>query len=338
MRAGTHAPSIRRNPKGGLTPADEAGEVAIMSDREPLDRFRGCLLGLAVGDALGTALEFSPPGTFEPVHDIVGGGPFDLKPGEWTDDTSMALCLAESLIEKRGFDPVDQLERYLRWRDEGYCSVTGRCFDIGNTVAASLRRFETTREPYPGSTDPASAGNGSIMRLAPVVMFYASVPRKAIDFAAASSRTTHRAREAVDACRYMASLMVGLLNGRAREDVLSADYEAVPGLWDAEPLTRTVAKIRRGSFKERMPPQVRGSGHVIASLEAALWALWRSSSFEEGALAAVNLGDDADTTGAVYGQIAGAAYGLSGIPAGWLDKLAWRERIHATADALCPAP
>ena len=309
-----------------------------MTEGKVLDRFRGCLLGLAVGDALGTALEFSAPGTFEPIHGIVGGGPFDLNPGEWTDDTSMALCLAESLIEKRGFDPIDQLERYLRWRDEGYCSVRDRCFDIGNTVVASLRRFEATREPYPGSADSSSAGNGSIMRLAPVVMFYASSSRKAIDFAAASSRTTHRTIEAVDACRYMASLMVGLLNGRARDEVLAADYEAVPGLWDTEPLARTVAKIRRGSFKERMPPQIRGTGHVIASLEAALWAFWRSSSFEEGALAAVNLGEDSDTTGAVYGQIAGAAYGLEGIPAGWLDKLAWRERIQATADALCPAP
>jgi ADP-ribosyl-[dinitrogen reductase] hydrolase len=302
-----------------------------------LDRFRGCLLGLAVGDALGTTLEFAPPGTFEPIHDIVGGGPFGLKPGEWTDDTSMALCLAESLIEKHGFDPTDQLERYLRWRDEDYCSPTGRCFDIGNTVAASLQRFEATREPYPGSADPGSAGNGSIMRLAPVVMFYASSPRKAIDYAAASSRTTHRAVEAVDACRYMASLMVGLLNGRTKDEVLAPDYEAVPGLWDREPLARTVAKIRRGSFRERTPPQIRGSGYVIASLEAALWAFWKASSFAEGALVAVNLGEDADTTGAVYGQIAGAAYGSSGIPADWLDKLAWRDRIQAIADALCPS-
>jgi ADP-ribosyl-[dinitrogen reductase] hydrolase len=304
---------------------------------ERLDRFRGCLLGLAVGDALGTTLEFEPPGTFEPIRDIVGGGPFGLKPGEWTDDTSMALCLAESLIEKRAFDPTDQLERYLRWRDEGYCSPTGRCFDIGNTVASALRRFEITREPYPGSADTGSAGNGSIMRLAPVVMFYASSPRKAIDFAAASSRTTHRAREAVDACRYMGSLIVGLLNGQAKDEVLARGYEAVPGLWDHEPLAPTVARIRRGSFRERMPPQIRGGGHVIASLEAALWAFSISSSFAEGALAAVNLGDDADTTGAVYGQIAGAAYGLSGIPAGWLGKLAWRDRIQAIADALCPA-
>jgi ADP-ribosylglycohydrolase len=137
-----------------VTPADEAGDVAIMSGGEPLDRFRGCLLGLAVGDALGTALEFSPPGTFAPIHDIVGGGPFDLKPGEWTDDTSMALCLAESLIEKRGFDPIDQLERYLRWRDEGCCSATGHA-DTEHGLCPALRG--RARAP---AAPTGSAGNG----------------------------------------------------------------------------------------------------------------------------------------------------------------------------------
>jgi ADP-ribosyl-[dinitrogen reductase] hydrolase len=298
------------------------------------DRARGCLLGLAVGDALGTALEFRPPGSFTPIEDIVGGGPFHLRPGEWTDDTAMALCLARSLIEKDAFDPIDQLERYVRWRDEGYMSCTGSCFDIGNTVAAALQRFARTREPYCGDPDPRAAGNGSIMRLAPVVIRYAANPRKGIDYAAASSRTTHRAEEAVDACRYMASLLVGLLEGRSKETVLHESYEAVAGLWDNEPLARRIARIRRGSFKIRNPPQIRATGYVIASLEAALWAFWRSSSFREGALVAVNLGDDADTTGAVYGQLAGAAYGASGIPAEWLAKLAWRDRIEEMAETL----
>jgi ADP-ribosylglycohydrolase len=140
------------------------------------DRYRGCLLGLAVGDALGTTLEFKPPGTFEPITDMMGGGPFGLLPGQWTDDTSMALCLAESLIACRGFDPVDQLTRYCRWYREGHLSSTGRCFDIGNTVRAAVERFGRTGEPYPGPTDPRSAGNGSLMRLAPVPLFFAEHP------------------------------------------------------------------------------------------------------------------------------------------------------------------
>src|SRR5574341_1380286 len=139
---------------------------------EPIDRYRGCLLGLAVGDALGTTLEFKPPGSFDPIEDMVGGGPFGLQPGEWTDDTSMALCLAESLIERRGFDPVDQLDRYVRWWREGHLSSNGRCFDIGTTTAAALLRFERTRELWCGAEDPRTAGNGSIMRLAPVPLFF----------------------------------------------------------------------------------------------------------------------------------------------------------------------
>src|SRR5579871_4967454 len=132
-----------------------------------LDRYRGCLLGLAAGDALGTTLEFTPPGTFDPITDMVGGGPFDLKPGQWTDDTSMALCMAESLVTQKGFDPGHQLETYWRWYHDGHLSVKGRCFDIGITTAAALRRFDQTRDPYCGSTDPQAAGNGSLMRLAP---------------------------------------------------------------------------------------------------------------------------------------------------------------------------
>src|ERR1051325_1654209 len=136
------------------------------------NRFRGCLLGLAVGDAVGTTVEFQPRGSFPPVIDMVGGGPFRLKPGEWTDDMSMALCLATSLVEQNGFDPKDQMDRYCRWWKEGYLSSNGSCFDIGNTVSDALRRYGRTGEPMAGSTGSHSAGNGCIMRLAPVPLFY----------------------------------------------------------------------------------------------------------------------------------------------------------------------
>ena len=132
-------------------------------------RYRGCLLGLACGDAVGTTVEFKPRGTFEPVTDMVGGGPFRLEPGEWTDDTSMALCLAESLLERGGFDALDQMQRYVRWK-KGHLSSNGRCFDIGNTVRGALTRFLDSGDPFSGSTHPHSAGNGSLMRLAPVVI------------------------------------------------------------------------------------------------------------------------------------------------------------------------
>jgi ADP-ribosyl-[dinitrogen reductase] hydrolase len=217
-----------------------------MPDPAVADRYRGALLGLAVGDALGTTLEFSRPGTFEPIHDMVGGGPFGLEPGQWTDDTSMALCLAESLLERDGFDATDQMRRYVRWRREGHLSSTGACFDIGSTVSRALNRFEETGEAYAGSTDPRSAGNGSIMRLAPVPLFYAGDEATAIRRSADSSRTTHGAREAVDACRYMAALLLGAVAGVAKDELLSGRYTPVSGIWDDEPLAPAIDELARG--------------------------------------------------------------------------------------------
>ena len=196
-----------------------------MSELTARDRFRGCLLGLAAGDALGTTLEFKAPGTFTSIDDMVGGGPFGLKPGQWTDDTSMALCLAESLIEMDGFDPMDQMQRYVRWWREGYLSSTeGPAFDIGTTVRSALSRFERTGEPYAGSTDSNSAGNGSLMRLAPVPMYFAGDAEEAIDRSAESSRTTHGVAEAVDACRYFAGLLVDALKGVDKDTLLAPRY------------------------------------------------------------------------------------------------------------------
>lgn len=309
--------------------------MQVKSDVPSLsDRVAGALLGLAVGDALGATVEFMPPGTFEPVTDMVGGGPHRLEPGQWTDDTSMALCLAESLVECDGFDPLDQMQRYVRWYREGYLSSTGTCFDIGNATRAALHRFEQSGDPYAGSEAPNTAGNGSIMRLAPVPLFFASDPAAAVRYAARSSRTTHAAREAVDACRYMAAMMVGAVRGASKAELVDGPYSPVSGLWDNEPLAAGVAEVAGGSFKRREPPMIRGSGYVVESLEAALWAFDRSSSFREGLLMAVNLGDDADTTGAVYGQIAGAYYGAGGIPEEWIAKLAMRGRIEEVGRAL----
>jgi ADP-ribosyl-[dinitrogen reductase] hydrolase len=298
------------------------------------DRFLGCLLGLAVGDALGTTLEFKRPGSFKPIKDMVGGGPFSLNPGEWTDDTSMALCLAESLIECKGFDPADQMKRYLKWYRECYLSSNGRCFDIGNTVRDALVRFERTGEPFSGSKDPYSAGNGSIMRLAPVPMFYAGNPQTAIEKSGESSRTTHGVHPTIDACRYLGALIVGALKGASKEDILSDHYSPVPGYWTQKPLVKDIDEIAAGSFKHREPPEIQGSGYVVKSLEAALWAFYKSKTFEDGCLLAVNLGDDADTTGAVYGQLAGALFGFGEIPKSWTNKVAQRNLILSMAERL----
>jgi len=301
---------------------------------ELIARYRGALLGLAAGDALGTTVEFEEPGTFTPVKTMTGGGCFRLAPGQWTDDTSMALCLAESLIETGAFDPRDQMRRYVRWFREGHWSATGRCFDIGNTTRDALVRFETSGDPWSGPTAPDTAGNGSLMRLAPVPLRYAADPGEAIRLAGEHSRTTHGARTAVDACRYFAGLLVGALRGADKSDLLSGLFTPLPGLWEQFPLAPEVVEIASGSFRRKQPPEIRSTGYVVDTLEAALWAFHNSVTFGDGCLLAVNLGGDADTCGAVYGQIAGAYYGVEAIPGHWRELIAFRDDINRMADQL----
>jgi ADP-ribosylglycohydrolase len=301
---------------------------------DEIDRYHGALLGLAVGDALGTAVEFRRPRTFEPVTGITGGGPFGLKPGQWTDDTSMALCLADSLVERRGFDPVDQMSRYVRWWQHGVMSSNGECFDIGNTVRSALQSFMDTGEPYSGSTRSDTAGNGSLMRLAPVPLYFAKHPVEAIKRSGESSCTTHGAATAVDACRYYGGLIVGAVQSEPKEALLSSRYSPVEGYWQEHPLAPEIDEIAAGSFKRRQPPEIAGTGYVVRSLEAALWAFHRSTSFSDGCLQAVNLGDDADTTGAIYGQLAGAYYGYQSIPERWRHVICQRPLIESMADKL----
>lgn len=304
-----------------------------MTGVESSSRFLGALVGLAAGDAVGTTLEFRRPGSFTPITDMVGGGPFRLAPGQWTDDTSMALCLAESLVESIGFDPADQMRRYLRWYRDGYLSSTGHCFDIGGATSTALRKFEQSGNPFSGSTDPNTAGNGSLMRLAPVAMYYAGNPGEAIQCCAESSRTTHAATTAIDACRFFGGLLVGALVGKSKDELLNPAYTPTPAGW-GEPFHHAIAKVAAGSYLEMNPPDVKGTGYVVESLEAALWAFFKSTDFRSGCLLAANLGDDADTTAAIYGQIAGAFYGAENIPAAWREKLALRERIEEMALAL----
>jgi ADP-ribosyl-[dinitrogen reductase] hydrolase len=291
-----------------------------------LDRYRGCLLGLACGDAVGTTLEFRRRGSFEPITDMVGGGPFGLKAGEWTDDTSMALCLATSLVECRGFDAEDQMNRYVNWWHHGYLSATGSCFDIGITVSGALQRYLETRNPMAGSTDPMSAGNGSLMRLAPAVLFGHPDQQAAIDLARRSSATTHAATEALECCALFAELLCHALDGHPKDAILANRL--------ARPTMPKVQAIAAREYLHKRESQVTGSGYCVASLEAALWCFAQTDSFEAAVLRAANLGDDADTTAAIVGQLAGAHYGKAGIPARWLVRLHQRAEIEALADAL----
>ena len=224
------------------------------------EKLKGCLVGLAIGDALGCTLEFKKPGTFEPITTIVGGGVHKLEAGQWTDDTSLALCLAQSLIDCKGFDAKDQMQKYCRWDEEGYMSSTGECFDIGNTTLKALNKFRATGEPYSGMTEDSSAGNGSIMRLAPIPMYYSQHPEDALKYAALSSKTTHANVMCIDSCRYMAGIIVGLLKGDSKETVLSSMYSPVNDYFDNKPLCDAVKEVPSGSLKtnnhQRLKEQV----------------------------------------------------------------------------------
>jgi ADP-ribosylglycohydrolase len=290
-------------------------------------RQRGCLLGLACGDAVGTTVEFSQRGSFPPVTDMTGGGPFRLPAGAWTDDTSMALCLATSLVELGRFDPADQMRRYCRWYEDGYLSSSGRCFDIGLTVRGALARFQQSGNPFSGRPDPQSAGNGCIMRLAPVPMFFHPDTEEAARWAGESSRTTHGAPECIESCQLLARMLCAALSGAGKD-------EALFGHGRIRFQCPKVRAIAAGDYRTKSADAISGSGYVIHCLEAAAWCVGQSTSFRDAVLLAVNLGDDADTTGAVCGQIAGALYGEEGIPGEWLSRLVIAGEIRALADRL----
>ena len=292
-----------------------------------IERFRGCLLGLAVGDAVGTTSEFQPQGSFSPVKDMVGGGPFNLNPGQWTDDTSMALCLATSLVEKRRFDAVDQMNRYCDWYESGYLSSTGDCFDIGNTVSQALHQFKVSGDPFSGSTNPRSAGNGCLMRLAPIPMFFFLDRDRTLHFSGESSRTTHGAAECIDASRLFGDMVRRALSGSSKAEILFGSEPGIVG-------SPSIQAIAQGAYRDKPVTEIQGSGYVVKSLEAALWCFWTTETFEQAILAATNLGDDADTTAAICGQVAGAYYRESGIPAHWLERLAMGDAIAELAEAL----
>ena len=303
-----------------------------------VDRKRGMLLGLAIGDALGAAVEFKPRGTFPPVEGFRGGGPHDLEPGEWTDDTSMALALADS-ISLAGWDLNDQARRYLAWWRNGEYSVNGRCFDIGLTTRGALERFEQSGDARTsGDPDDRASGNGSIMRLAPVAIRFADLLPNHIGelvwYAAESSLPTHASGECKSACAYLCVGLAALVSGVGREEALSPESDPMRQLRDVCKLRPAIAAVADGSFRAKEPPEIQGSGYVVRSLEAALWAFNKASSFEEAVLLAVNLGEDSDTTGAVCGQLAGAYWGESGIPQAQLKGLARRDMVERALNQL----
>lgn len=283
--------------------------------------------GLAVGDALGTTLEFKDRDTYQHITGMKGGGPFNLQPGDWTDDTSMALALAQTLIE-HGMNKIELLKNFARWYKYGEFSHNGRCFDIGTTTRQALDKFIRSKgtDDSPASTHFLDSGNGGIMRLAPAVVwghyhappppsenYIPSMPLNySMQIAEEQSEVTHASDECLRIARIMARQISYLIAGTPWIHVRQTNGPI--------PETRD---------------DVKSDGYVTHTWQAAAWAVDNTDNFRDALLTAVNLGDDADTVGAVAGQLAGARYGYDSIPAEWIEILAWNTRLEEIFDKLC---
>ena len=274
-------------------------------------RFQGTLLGLAAGDAVAVATQHRRPGRFTPVGDMLGGGPFDLPRGGWSDDTAMALCLAESLLDRDGFDARDQVARYRRWQQEGYLSATGQCVGITARTARALALAQWRDQPFSGTHDPGVLDPESLSRVAPVVMyFFAHGPTFAAEQAAEAARTTCQAPLVLGSCRALAEALHAALSGRPKSTILAAARAG------AAPAARVPA--------EGAP----------AALAAALEAFERTANFRAAVLTAANLGGDSDVVSAVCGALAGAHYSVGAVPALWRDSLRGKHWLEGYADRL----
>jgi ADP-ribosyl-[dinitrogen reductase] hydrolase len=278
-------------------------------------RFQGTLFGLATGDAIAAATQYRRPGRFTPVGDMLGGGPFDLPRGGWSDDTAMALCLAESLIERQGFDAGDQVARYRRWQQEGYLSATGQCVGITAGTARALALAQWRRQAFSGPHDPAILDPESLSRVAPVAMyFFARGATVAAEQAADAARTTCQAPLVLASCRAFARALHAALSGQPKSAILAAGRASEPS---------TV-----------QPPGAALPDTAPAVLAAALDAFDHSLNFREAVLAAANLGGSSDVVAAVCGALAGAHYSAGAIPAPWRDSLLKRDWLESYADRL----
>jgi len=307
---------VRHWTPGIAAPGDPLFEPKTLAAARGLrERFQGTLLGLAAGDAVAAATQYARPGRFVPVGDMLGGGPFDLPRGGWSDDTSMALCLAESLIECEGFDARDQVERYRRWQQHGHLSATGQCLGITAGTARALAVARWRRRPFAGGHDPGTADPEPLSRVAPVVMYFFAESGAAAEHAAESARTTCQAPLVLAACRALAQTVHAALAGQPKAVILARAQAA------AKPL-------------ERFGGGAAAADSAPALLAAALDAFGGTHTFRDAVLAAANLGGNCDVAAAVCGSLAGAHYGARAIPTSWRNSLMKEHLIEEFADRL----
>jgi ADP-ribosyl-[dinitrogen reductase] hydrolase len=304
-------------------------EAELAPLRELRARYQGGLQGLAACDALAAATQLRRPGSFAPVGDLLGGGPFDLPRGAWSDDTAQALCLAESLLESRGCDLDDQRARYRRWQLEGHLSATGQCLGISAAMADSLARgpAAVAADALPSRAAPGGAPGEALSRLLPVVLRAWPEPALLQRWAADSARATTESRLTIDACRVLAAMLQAALLGASPARVLRHDARC----YAADPLCEPVAALAASNPEQRPAPL---GSQALDALAQARWCLATTRTFRAGALQAANLGGDSDLACAIYGQVAGLHYGFDAIPRGWRIALAHGELLAGFADRL----
>jgi len=303
------------SPASTLAPEDDGADLDLDGARSLRNRYLGCVLGLACGDAMGATLQFRVPGQFKPISNFIGGGPWHTPPGAWTDDTALALCVAASFLEREGFDPGDLLRRYRRWQQEGEPSSTGQCIGISATVAAALQSRTVPLAAQPQTVRPNAE---ALTRVGSVVLFAAALPEAAVAWAHATVALTERSPEMEIASRDYACLLLAALRGASR-DTLIPEARA---LWCG--LGAGGRSVLDGSA-------------ACEPLQLVLRALQAGIGFRDGLLQVVNQGGNADIHGALFGQLAGAFYGLEGIPKPWSRAVLRRELLVDTADRLLVA-
>jgi ADP-ribosylglycohydrolase len=313
---------------------------------------RAALLGLAVGDALGVPVEFAPRAarTKDPVTGMRAYGTHRQPAGTWSDDASLSFCTAETLAGKG--DTVDAASRFRRWYEESYWTAHGKVFDVGIATAEALQRLKRGASPASsGGNGEFDNGNGSLMRILPLAF-----PARALSLAErfalvrAYSAITHAHIRSVLGCFIYVEMATQLLAGAEKQAAYSTMQRTVREFVMANHFASEVElrhyhrilEIPYGDFEPQQLQQcgeseIRSSGYVVHTLEAALWCLLKHDTYAATVLAAVNLGDDTDTTGAVAGGLAGLAYGEAAIPAGWLQVLARRADIEDLARRLAGA-
>jgi ADP-ribosyl-[dinitrogen reductase] hydrolase len=297
------------------------------------DRYRGCLIGLACGDALGGPVEFDSRAKMDEcfpagLREFIGGGWLHLFPGEITDDTQMSLDVARSLCAHPEGDMSDLATRFLAWRNSAPKDIGNTTRDALDRLAAGVPWAEAGEQTFRHRGERDSAGNGAIMRCAPVAMRFRNDPDRLRDVSIDVSRITHANPLCTWASVVVDQATAALLNG---EPVAAALERASSGIDQPEVLA--ALSLAQTASRDK----IASGGFVLDTLVAALWSLIRTESFEDAVVTAVGLGGDTDTTGAVAGALAGAHYGYDAIPTRWRDTVQYREELSSLADCLLTA-